>query len=72
MLILREKTVFVNGVSAKLFSFDGKLWFSKARDLKQFRQRQAEVKASVKLNFAGPRTLDYEILTPYSSFGFDR
>jgi hypothetical protein len=38
VLILREKTIS-GGQSARRFSFDGKLWFSRARD-STFRQRR--------------------------------
>jgi len=51
MLILREKTIVVDGRTVKLYSLDGRLWFSKARDLKEFKQRQARAKAIVQIYF---------------------
>jgi len=52
VLILREKIILVDGRPVKLYSLDGRLWFSKAPDVTQFKQRQARVKASLQRNFA--------------------
>ena len=52
MLILREKTIVVDGLPVKLYSFDGKLWFSKPRDVAEFKHRQARIKASLQRDFA--------------------
>ena len=50
MLILRDKTILVDGRAIKLYSFDGRLWFSKAADFKQFKQRRQQTEAeAVKL-----------------------
>ena len=52
MLILREKTIVVDGLPVKLYSFDGKLWFSKPRDVAEFKHRRARIIASLQHNFA--------------------
>jgi len=52
MLILREKTIVMDGLPVKLYSFDGKLWFSKPRDVAEFKHRRAHVKASLQRDFA--------------------
>jgi hypothetical protein len=52
MLILREKTIFVDGLPVKLYSLDGKLWFSKPHDLAEYKQRRAAVKTTVQQAFA--------------------
>jgi len=46
--LLHIKTVIVDGQVVRLFSIDGgKLWFSQARDVKEFRRRQAHAKAAI-------------------------
>jgi len=52
MLILREKTIFVDGLPVKLYSLDGKLWFSKPHDFAEYKQRRAAVKTTVQQAFA--------------------
>jgi len=52
MLILREKTIFVDGLPVKLYSLDGKLWFSKPHDFAEYKQRRAAVKTTVEQAFA--------------------
>jgi hypothetical protein len=39
VLIVKVKTIIIDTHQVKVFSLDGKLWFSKASDLKKFRQR---------------------------------
>jgi hypothetical protein len=46
VLLLREKTILVDGKPVKLFSFDSKTWFSKPADFAQFKQRCGVVVAS--------------------------
>jgi hypothetical protein len=52
MLILRDKIILADGKPVKLYSFDGKLWFSKPRDIAEFKQRRARVKADLQHTFA--------------------
>ena len=52
MLILREKTIFVDNQPVKLYSLDGKLWFSKPHDFAEYKQRRAAVKATAQHVFA--------------------
>ena len=52
MLILREKTIFVDGLPVKLYSLDGKLWFSNPHDFAEYKQRRAAVKTTVQQAFA--------------------
>ena len=52
MLFLREKTIFVDGLPVKLYSLDGKLWFSKPHDFAEYKQRRAAVKTTVQQAFA--------------------
>jgi len=52
VLILREKTILVDGRPVKLYSLDGRLWFSRAADMEQFKRRRASVKASLQHTFA--------------------
>jgi len=52
VLILREKKFLVNGQPVKLYSLDGKAWFSKAHDVKAFRQRRARYIAGVQTSLA--------------------
>jgi hypothetical protein len=39
VLLLRIKTLVVRGELVKLFSFDGRTWFSKPTDYRAFRKR---------------------------------
>jgi hypothetical protein len=40
MLLLRTKTVLVDGKPVKVYSFDGRTWFSKGRDRTEFNRRR--------------------------------
>jgi hypothetical protein len=44
---LHTKTVFVAGKPVKVYSFDGKMWFSKGRDMTEFHQRRRNVKTTI-------------------------
>jgi hypothetical protein len=46
VLIVRSKTVVIDNRPIKLFSLDGKLWFSKPHDFAVYKQRRAAVKAT--------------------------
>ena len=71
--LLHIKTVIVDGQPVRLFSVDGgKLWFSKARDLKEFRQRRARAKAAIQALLAKHTSHDFPVVAPYSWMGFDR
>ena len=52
MLILRDKTILVDGQPVKLYSLDGRTWFSKAKDVKEFKQRRAHAKAAAQTSLA--------------------
>jgi hypothetical protein len=52
MLLLREKEISIHGQTTKLYSLDGKLWFSKPSDLTQFRTRRAEELRWLRWRFA--------------------
>jgi len=52
MLLAREKEILVAGQVIKLFSFDGRTWFSHAHDWKEFRQRRAVEIAVIRRQFA--------------------
>jgi hypothetical protein len=39
VLLLQIKTLVVGGEAVKLFSFDGRTWFSKPVDYQEFRKR---------------------------------
>jgi len=52
VLILREKSILVDGRPVKLYALDGRVWVSKAPDVTEFKQRQARVKASLQRKFA--------------------
>jgi hypothetical protein len=39
VLLLQIKTLVVGGEAVKLFSFDGRTWFSKPVDYREFRKR---------------------------------
>ena len=52
MLIVRSKTVVIDGRPIKLFSLDGKLWFSKPHDFAEYKQRRAAIKATAQHVFA--------------------
>jgi hypothetical protein len=49
VLLLRTKTVTIGDASVTLYSFDSKLWFSKPADFANFRQRRAEIEASLRV-----------------------
>jgi hypothetical protein len=70
MLILRDKIIFVDGKPVKLYSLDGRIWFSRARDVTAFKQRQAHAKAAAQASLAHATHLPW--LQPYSWMGFDR
>jgi hypothetical protein len=44
MLILRTKTLLVHGQSVKLYSVDGKTWFSTAKTYTEFKRRRTREK----------------------------
>jgi hypothetical protein len=44
VLLLRAKTILVSGHLIKLFSFDGKTWFSRAKSFTDFKRRRAREK----------------------------
>jgi hypothetical protein len=52
VLIVRSKTVVIDNRPIKLFSLDGKLWFSKPHDFAAYKQRRAAVKATAQHVFA--------------------
>jgi hypothetical protein len=52
VLIVRSKTVVIDGRAIKLFSLDGKLWFSKPHDFAEYKQRRAAVKTTAQHVFA--------------------
>jgi hypothetical protein len=47
MLSLRTKTVIIAGKPVKVYSFDGKMWFSKGRDMTEFHQRRQHAKTTI-------------------------
>ncbi len=52
MLILREKEIRIHNQAMKLYSLDaGRTWFSKAADLRRFKQRFALMKVSAQKRF---------------------
>jgi hypothetical protein len=52
VLIVRSKTVVIDGRPIKLFSLDGKLWFNKPHDFPEYKQRRASVKTTLQHVFA--------------------
>jgi len=44
VLLTQTKIIWIADTAVRLFSLDGKLWFSKASDLKKFHQRVARKK----------------------------
>jgi len=52
VLILHERTILVDARPVKLYSLDGRLWVSEPRDVTEFKQRRARVKASLQRKFA--------------------
>jgi hypothetical protein len=52
VLITKTKVINLRGHQVKVFSLDGKLWFSKPSDLAQFRHRQAANKFFLQRRFA--------------------
>ena len=44
---LHTKTVFVAGKLVKVYSYDGKMWFSKGRDMTEFHERRRKVKTTI-------------------------
>jgi hypothetical protein len=49
VLLTQTKIIWIAGTAIRLFSLDGKLWFSKASDLKKFRQRVAREKRETQM-----------------------
>ena len=72
MLVLREKTILVNGQPAKAFSLDSRTWFSNPADFRAFKERRNKVKAVVQDSLAQPSSRDFPVVVPYSWMGFDR
>ncbi|HZA55509.1 MAG TPA: hypothetical protein VE616_14755 [Candidatus Udaeobacter sp.] len=52
VLLLQIKTLLVGGEAVKLFSFDGRTWFSKPSDYLAFRKRIAHHKAICQEEFS--------------------
>jgi hypothetical protein len=52
VLILQSKTVLVSHHPIKLFSFDGKTWFSTAKSYREFKRRRDREKLTCQRRFA--------------------
>jgi hypothetical protein len=52
VLLLRIKNLLVGGETVKLFSFDGRTWFSKPTDYEAFRKRIVRQKVSCQEAFS--------------------
>jgi len=52
VLLLRTKTLFIDGKPVKVYSFDGRTWFSKGRDMKEFNVRRRRIKSSIQNTLA--------------------
>ncbi|PYK48933.1 MAG: hypothetical protein DME20_07930 [Verrucomicrobia bacterium] len=52
VLILQSKTVLVSHHPIKLFSFDGKTWFSTAESYREFKRRRDREKLICQRRFA--------------------
>jgi hypothetical protein len=52
VLLLQIKTLLVGGEAVKLFSFDGRTWFSKPTDYQEFRKRIVRTKVTCQEAFS--------------------
>jgi hypothetical protein len=58
------KTAVVRGEVVKLFSFDGRTWFSEPRDYETFKKRLVREKVSCQKWFATTTELNRRVLDP--------
>jgi hypothetical protein len=49
VLLTQTKIIWIAGTAIRLFSLDGKLWFSKPSNLKEFHQRVAREKREAQM-----------------------
>jgi hypothetical protein len=68
VLLLRIRTSVVRGEVVKLFSFDGRTWFSKARDQRAFKKRRVREKVACQKVFAAIAELNRRILDPTTDY----
>jgi hypothetical protein len=52
VLIVRTKTITIDEHPVKVFSLDGKLWFSRPGDFEEFRRRRTKIKSSTQKWFS--------------------
>jgi len=52
VLLLRVKAILVDGRPVKLYSLDGRTWFSRPHDMTEFKRRRHAVKSTIQGAFS--------------------